>query len=83
MTFLLAAEAVLKAARKPLTVGEITDLALKRGLIQPKGKTPVLTMSAALYMMAKTHPKGPIQRDYIPARKRAARNSVRWRWNGR
>lgn len=83
MTFLLAAEAVLKAARRPMTVGEITELAMKRGLIKSKGKTPVMTMSATLYMMVKADPNGPIQRDYVPAQKRAARNSVRWRWDGR
>jgi hypothetical protein len=49
MTFLAAAEAVLKSARCPLTTREVTELALKRGLIASKGETPEATMRATLY----------------------------------
>jgi hypothetical protein len=51
MTFLEAAELVLRTAKKPLTIREITGMALRRGLIETRGKTPEATMSAALYRM--------------------------------
>lgn len=82
MTFLAAAEAVLKTARGPLTVGEITEMGVKRGLIRSRGKTPKATMSAALYTALKTDPKGRIRREYTPGPTRAARDSVRWVWVG-
>jgi hypothetical protein len=80
MTFLAAAEAVLKSARRPLNTREITSLALKRGLIASKGKTPEATMSAALYTAVRDNPEGTIQRIYRPGPTRAARDSVRWVW---
>ena len=80
MTFLAAAEAVLKSATRPLTAREITELALKRGLIAPKGKTPEATMNAALYIAVRDNPKGSIRRVYRPGATRAARDSVRWVW---
>jgi hypothetical protein len=83
VTFLSAAQAVLKASKRPLTVKEITDAALRRGLINPQGKTPDATMSATLYVAARNHPNGPIQRKFVPATVRAARNSVRWFHDGR
>jgi HB1, ASXL, restriction endonuclease HTH domain len=58
MTFLEAAEVVLRTARKPLTVREITETALRRGLLETHGKTPEATMSAALYGGP---PDGPIR----------------------
>ncbi len=83
MTYLAAAEAVLKGARAPLTVQEITELALKRGLIRPAGRTPVATMSATLYGAVNTHPNGSIQRKYTPGPARARRGSVRWAWSAK
>ncbi len=44
-----AAESVLKEARKPLHVREITQLALQRGLWKTSGKTPEATVGATLY----------------------------------
>jgi len=82
MTFLAAAEAVLKSARRPLTTREVTELALRRGLILPTGKTPNATTSATLYTAVKDNPQGTIQRDYRPGPSRAVRDSVRWVWNG-
>ena len=81
MTFLTAAEAVLKSARRPLTTREITELALN-ALIAPTGKTPEATMSATLNTAVRDDPLGTIQRDYRPGPTRAARDSVRWIWNG-
>lgn len=49
MTYLEAAVAVLKASRRATTTEEITDAAIRQGLINPCGKTPVQTMGAALY----------------------------------
>jgi hypothetical protein len=49
MTYVEAALQILKASRKPLTTREITERALERGLIVPRGKTPHATMRAALY----------------------------------
>ena len=75
MTFLEAAETVLRAAGRPLTAQEITDIALREGLIQPTGKTPQVTMSARLYTApAARH----IRREFRPGRERARRGSVRW-----
>jgi hypothetical protein len=75
MNYYEAAVEVLKAARRPLTVREITDQAVEAGLIAPRGKTPVDTMKAALY-----RPRG--RRDLVkledPGEKRAKRGSVRW-----
>ena len=75
MTYYKAAIEVLKAAKRPLTVREITNLAIEAGLITPRGKTPAATMSAALYR-ARNHP------DLVSAGdrgdKRAKRGTVRW-----
>jgi hypothetical protein len=61
MRYLDAAVEVLKEANRPLTVEEITAEALARGLIEPTGKTPVATMSAAIYTSA-VRQQGPIIR---------------------
>src|SRR5690348_1019614 len=78
MSFLEAAETVLRSAKKPLTASEITEIALRRGLLQTRGKTPAATMSAALYGAP---PGGPIRRQYTPGRQRAVRDSVRWTYD--
>lgn len=83
MTFLAAAGVVLKAAKRPMTCREITERALKRGLIRPTGKTPEATMSATLYSAVKADPEGAIRREYEPGPTRAAWDSVRWIWTGR
>jgi restriction system protein len=81
VTFLNAAEKILRQARKPLTAREITELALAKGLIQTAGKTPEATMSARLYVAAD---KGSIRRDFEQGGQgRARRGSVRWRYVGK
>jgi hypothetical protein len=67
MTFYEAALQILKSSRKPLTSEEITELALERGLIVSRGKTPVATMAAELYthlgidpQLVKTADRGPV-----------------------
>lgn len=78
MTFLQAAEEVLRTARAPLTAAEIAERALRRGLVRTKGKTPAATMSAALYSAPV---ESRIRRTYQPGPKRAARASVRWEYS--
>jgi hypothetical protein len=78
MTYVQAAEFVLKSARRSLDVSAIVETALAKGLIQPTGKTPKATMSAALYGLAKASPRGRIRREYLRGVSRAKRGSVRW-----
>jgi len=77
MTFLQAAEAVLRSSKRPLTATEITAEALKQGLLQTKGKTPLASMNAALY---RAPLDAPIRREFIPGPQRAQWNTVRWRY---
>jgi hypothetical protein len=78
VTFLEAAEAVLRDAEKALTTAEITEIAVRRGFLHTNGKTPWRSMAAALYLAPAD---GPIRREFTPGRRRAARNSVRWTYN--
>jgi predicted RNA-binding protein with PUA-like domain len=48
MTFLEAAIRILSEADQPMTAGELTELALERGLIDTGGKTPAGTMRREL-----------------------------------
>jgi hypothetical protein len=50
MTFLEAAEEILREAKSPLHYKEITKRATERGLIETSGQTPYATMGAQLYM---------------------------------
>jgi len=49
MNFKEAAYHVLGKEKKPLSTKEITQIALKEGLITTDGKTPDATMGAAIY----------------------------------
>jgi len=49
LTFKDAAYKVLKSENRPLPVENITDIALKQGLLRTAGKTPSATMGAQLY----------------------------------
>jgi hypothetical protein len=77
-SFLEAAEVVLADFHEPQTAEIITDEALRRGLIHPRGKTPVATMTASLYVEARDNPASRILRLGEPGPTRARRNSVRW-----
>src|SRR5437867_51301 len=77
-TFLAAALAVLRAKGRTLTDREITDLAIERGLLQTRGKTPHATMAACLYTAARDHPEIGLVRIHDPGPTRARRGSVRW-----
>jgi hypothetical protein len=75
MTFLEAAEQILRTSKGPLTASEITEEAIRRGLIVTRGKTPVASMSAALYTAP---PDALVKRSFKRGPRRAARGSVRW-----
>lgn len=51
---------ILKEAGKPLHSKEITEIALKRGLLKTEGKTPEFTMNAQL--LVDTNSKGELSR---------------------
>lgn len=76
MTFLDAAFQILKSTGRPLTVREITEHALKQGLIDTCGKTPAASMSAALYKALRT--SDHLVKLEEPGPVRARRGSVRW-----
>jgi hypothetical protein len=80
MRFVDAAEVVLRTANKPLTVHEIVEIALDKGLLKTHGKTPEATMSAALYALPA---EATIRRDFQPGSLRAVRGSVRWVYVGK
>ncbi len=75
MTYYKAAIEVLKAAKRPLTVQEITDQAIEAGLIAPRGETPEATMSATLYRVRK---HSDLVKVGDRANTRAKRGTVRW-----
>jgi len=77
MRYIDAAVAVLADADTPLSAIEITDRAVARGLVKPKGQTPEATMSAELYLEAR-RPNTRLAKVAIPGRIRAVRGSVRW-----
>jgi hypothetical protein len=76
MTYYEAALQVLRSTDRPLTAREITDIAVQRGFIAPRGKTPHATMASELYVHARTDPELVKLED--PGDKRAKRGSVRW-----
>lgn len=76
--YLDAAVAVLKSTGRPMSVREITERALARGLIVPQGKTPMMTMRACLYLHVRDGKPPLIKREYEQREVRAARRSVRW-----
>jgi hypothetical protein len=76
MTYYEAALQVLRSARHPLTTREITDQAIKRGLITTHGKTPHVTMGSKLYVNVRRDPV--LVKLQAPGNTRAKRGSVRW-----
>jgi hypothetical protein len=80
MAFLDAGIAVLKETGLDLTAAEIARIALDRGLIKSKGKTPDATLAAQLYAYVRDHPQGQLRKLSDQGETRARRDSVRWRW---
>jgi hypothetical protein len=78
VTYLEAAVKVLENAKRPMTVQEIVDEALARGLLKPSGKTPQATMSAKLYLHLRNKREPQIRRHAEPGPTRAKRGSVAW-----
>ena len=78
LTFPDAAEKVLRRTGRPLRAEEIVSKAIKLGLLTTLGKTPVRSMSAALYVKQARSPRGRFLRVAKPGPSRAVRNSVRW-----
>jgi hypothetical protein len=65
MTYYDAAIEVLRAAKRPLSTQEITNEAIKRGLIKPTGKTPESTMGARLYIQLRNNPDLVLQQRLV------------------
>ena len=78
-TFLAAAAAALRLARRPLTLGEIMSIAIKEGILVTSGKTPNRSMSAVLYLEVRQNPDSQFVRIAKPGPTRAQRGSVRWK----
>lgn len=60
MTYFQAAVTILRYADRPLTVGELTSVAIANGLIHPRGRTPDRTMSSVLYRRMVADPDAPV-----------------------
>jgi HB1, ASXL, restriction endonuclease HTH domain len=81
MTYLEAAIAVLKSARRPLTAAELPSAAIDTGLLRPAGSTPKATMRAMLYGRIAKDPNRRLQRQFQPGSIRVKRGSVRWTYS--
>ena len=79
-TFLDAAATVLRKTGRPMDTREITERAMRDGLLASSiGKTPERTMGAALYMdLRRRSRESRFKRVYVPGSARAVRNSVLW-----
>ncbi len=60
-----------------MSVEEITEAAISRGLISPQAKTPATAMRARLYARIRTGSPALIRREHQPGKTRAVRDSVR------
>lgn len=60
MTYLEAALTILTYTDRPLTLLEITAVAVAQGLVRPRGKTPDRTMASVLYRRMAADPDAPI-----------------------
>jgi hypothetical protein len=56
MTYYEAALEILRSAQQPLTIAEITDEAIERGLIAPRGSNPRSAMASVLYVRGRKNP---------------------------
>jgi hypothetical protein len=77
-SYLDAAVSVLQSAGRPMTAREITAEAIRRGLIQPAGKTPQATLTAQLYVHVRDAASPRVVRLHEAGPTRARRGSVRW-----
>jgi HB1, ASXL, restriction endonuclease HTH domain len=76
MTYYEAALEVLRSAQHPLTLREITDAVVERGLIAPHGRRPQNAMAAVLYRWERNNPE--LIRTGAPGKRQLKPGSVRW-----
>lgn len=76
MTYFEAALEVLRRTRRPLSTAEILERVLARNMVNPKGKTPLKTLSAELYKNAGN--ESGLVRQCEAGRTRAVIGTVRW-----
>jgi hypothetical protein len=76
--FRTAAVQILEAARRPMTVEEITEQAIQQDLLTPATKTPLASMAARLYLYVRDHPEGRLVRVQDAPSGRRRRGTVRW-----
>src|SRR5947209_19368216 len=60
MTYFQAAVAILNFADRPLTMGELTSIAVAQGFVHPRGRTPDRSMSSVLYRRMAADADAPI-----------------------
>ncbi|TMC49245.1 MAG: hypothetical protein E6J14_09275 [Chloroflexi bacterium] len=72
MTLFLDAALRVMSATRPMRAREITEEALRRGLLRTRGKTPEATLTAALYLEAKVE-RPRVRRIFTPGG-----TKVRW-----
>ncbi|MDQ2741971.1 MAG: winged helix-turn-helix domain-containing protein [Chloroflexota bacterium] len=77
MTIPEAAYQVLQEAAQPMTTRELYGEIMRRGLIEPKGKTPFNTMVAYLYRQTQRDDARFIKMSTGTSR-RSPRATVRW-----
>jgi hypothetical protein len=76
MTYYEAAIEVLRSAQNPLTIREIVEEAINRGLIVPRGPNPRNTMATELYVRGRNNPE--LIKTGEPGKGRSKAGSVRW-----
>lgn len=76
MTYFEAALLVLQTSPEPLTTREILEQIQAKDLVTATGKTPLATLSAALYRHLGKHPE--LQRLSKRGFERAVRGTVYW-----
>ncbi len=77
VTYIEAAVLVLGHEKRPLSIEQITTVAIQRGLLITPGKTPAQSMKAALYLEL-GRPQPRVRKVAEQSRIRARRGSVRW-----
>lgn len=80
MTFVQASIEVLREASKPLTTREVADTVLRTKHVDSRGKTPLASISAALYVISKSPNNPGVRRLAKRGPNRAMRGTVRWIW---
>lgn len=69
---------MLRSSARPLTIAEITHVALQKGILVSTGMTPERTMATTLYARRAAVEKAGITRSFEAGPRRARRGSVHW-----